>query len=221
VLVEGISDRLIFESLLDNVCTRFSISLAIEVVEVGGKHNFEDYTIILKGLLTPVYTIADRDYLTEVGSDDVRALFTSNFQKEWSTLTERKKSTDRKAMLDYLDAAIRSGDTVELRKFWDYFRNRLRGLKDSLRETEAALLESDIRRLSEANIFVLRQGEIEEYLPAGARDVRGIVDLVSERKWVSRLSVDHRVELGGIICSIIELTAESRVVFLNELKLAN
>jgi putative ATP-dependent endonuclease of OLD family len=57
-LVEGITDMLLMESLLDRVGTKLNNSAAIEVIEVGGKHNLEDYAIVLEGLLTPVFTVA-------------------------------------------------------------------------------------------------------------------------------------------------------------------
>jgi putative ATP-dependent endonuclease of OLD family len=80
VLVEGISDRLVLETLLANASARFHISTSIEIIEVGGKRNFADYNTILTGLRTETFTVTDRDYLTDarVGSPEIRALFVSD-----------------------------------------------------------------------------------------------------------------------------------------------
>ena len=75
VLVEGITDRLVLTSLLEAAALLFRNSAAIEVIEVGGKGSFAEYQSILQGLLTPSFIVADRDYLSEVGSPATRALF--------------------------------------------------------------------------------------------------------------------------------------------------
>jgi putative ATP-dependent endonuclease of OLD family len=161
VLVEGISDRLVLESLIDNACNRFNSSLAVEIIEVGGKNNFSDYEVILKGLLTPTFTVADRDYLTIIGSASSRELFTSDVRKQWEVLTADKKSTDRGSTISNLASAISSGDLGELKRFWEYFTARRQALKDPLNPAQEAVLENDLSRLRNDNVFVLRRGEIE------------------------------------------------------------
>jgi putative ATP-dependent endonuclease of OLD family len=221
VLVEGISDRLVFETLLDSVSARFNIGTAIEIIEVGGKHNFADYSTILDGLLTPTFTVADRDYLTIVGSGETRSLFVADYEKQWKTLAEGKKSIDRASMISHLNTAIASGDLGKLREFWNYFVNRLKRLMDPMSDKENAILNADFDRLKADNIFVLREGEIEDYLPPGERDVRSIVELVSDRHWINKVAnAKARVELGEIICSVVGIVADEREKFLGELRSA-
>lgn len=135
VLVEGITDRLIFASLLDAACSRFSNNQAIEIVEVGGKNNFEDYRSLLDALITPSFIVADLDYLTLVGSEDVRALFVANAERQWDALRD-KKSTDATAMMAALEQAINKTDTAELQRFWTYFVGRHERLKGPLSGSE-------------------------------------------------------------------------------------
>jgi len=219
VLVEGISDRLVLESLLDAATTRFDINASIEVVEVGGKNNFADYEKVLRGLLTPTITVADRDYITVIGSPSARALFTADYSRQWETLTTGKKSQDRASMISYLSTAIAGGDLSELRKFWDYFRCRLSALKDSLSNREAEDLAHELQLLREGGTFVLTFGEIEDYLPPGGRDVKAIVELVNDREWVNRvLEEGKRIELGEIVCAILGLNQAHREMLINELR---
>jgi len=219
VLVEGISDRLVFEALIDSASARFNINEAIEIIEVGGKRNFKDYKNVLNGLLTPTFTVADRDYLTDVGSPKTRTLFVSDYEKQWETLTKDKHSTDRTSMISFLRTAIASGDMTELHNFMDYFANRLKRLKEPLSGPEMALLETDFACLNGDNIFVLRRGEIEDYLPPGARDVRSIVELVSDEHWINKVpNAELRVELGEIVCEIIGVACQERNKFLDELR---
>jgi hypothetical protein len=125
-------------------------------------------------------------------------------------------------MISYLNTSIASGNLTELRRFWDYFVNRLKRLRDSLTDAEITLLDAELTRLKRDNIFVLRVGEIEDYLPPGGRDIRGIVELVSDRHWINKVSNEKaRVELGEIICTIIGVAGLERERFLAELRTAS
>jgi putative ATP-dependent endonuclease of the OLD family len=219
VLVEGISDRLVIESLLDAVALRFDVNASIEVIEVGGKNNFGDYEQILRGLLTPTFTVADRDYITVIGSPAARALFTADYSRQWETLTAGKKSQDRASMISYLNDAIVSGDLDELRRFWDYFRRRLSSLKEVLSERERGDLDREFDSLRNAGTFVLRRGEIEDYLPLGGRDIKAIIELVSNPEWINRVTDEgKRVELGMIVCAVVGLRAAQSATIEEELR---
>lgn len=218
VLVEGISDRLVIESLLELASAKFIITAAIEVIEVGGKHNFEDYRLVLQGLITPNFTVADLDYLTIVGSEAARDLFIADYSKQWEALTEDKKSTDRSAMIALLDGAVTTGNMDELRNFWTYFSHRLKKLKTPLSLAESATLDTDLARLREERVFVLSDGEIEDYLPPGGRDIRAIVGLISDRHWINKVANQaRRVELGKIVCAVLGISEDDREKFLAEL----
>jgi len=218
VLVEGITDRIVFESLIEAVAARANNSEAIEVVEVGGKNNFRDYETVLKGLRTPAYTVADRDYLNEVGGESVRGSFEANSERQWRALIEGKKSFDKAALLAHLRDAIAGRDTDELKKFWDYFRSRLTRLKDSLTPSEAEALSAEISRLRDSNVFVLRLGEVEDYLPPGVRDIRSIVEMTSDPHWINNVeSREARVEIGEIVCRIVGVSEASRTKLIAEL----
>jgi len=218
VLVEGISDRLILSSLIDLMAIRFNVNAAIEVIETGGKHNFRDYMLLLKGLKTPALAVADQDYLATRGSADIRNLFAVDYREQWETLTVDKKSTDRKTMVHHLHSAVQTGNLEELRRFWDYFTNRKSMLKKEMTEAECARLSQEYSRLEKDNIFVLHEGEIEDYLPEGCGDVRGIVSLVSDRNWICRVKGSKQEELVRIVCRIVDLTQEQENGFLAELR---
>lgn len=208
ILVEGMKDRLVFSSLLDSMCARFSNNQAIEIVEVGGKTNFDEYRSLLDALVTPSFIVADRDYLTLVGSEMVRALFITDLEKLWDVLKD-KKSTDASAMITSLRRAIDRTDTNELQKFWDYFVNRHQRLKEPLSEESQSLLELELKHLGSRNMFILRHGEIEDYLPLGVSSIKEIVEMTTDRNWVNRVPDEsRRAELGLIVCRILELSED-------------
>ena len=219
VLVEGISDRLVLTSLLDSSAARFRINAAIEVVEVGGKGNFADYRTMLEGLQTPSITVADCDYLNEVGSEPTKSLFTTNAEKQSKILLEDKKSLDRASVIEHLDGAIATADLDGLRKVWEYFTTRVKKLKDPLTEAENKLLDEEIARLGKQNTFVLRHGEIEDYLPPGIREVKSIVEMIVDRNWVNHVeNEDRRLELGKIVCAVLDVGGKDEDVFLKEIR---
>lgn len=218
VLVEGIRDRLILASLLDAASARFSNNQAIEIVEVGGKTNFDGYRSLLEALMTPSFVVADLDYLTLVGSEKVRALFVTDREKQWEALKD-KKSADASAMIAALKQAIEETAISELRKFYAYFVSRHRRLKERLSKAEQESLEVELKRLRSENVLVLRHGEIEDYLPAGVSGVKSIVELTTDRSWINGIAEEsRRVELGQLICDILDASAEERKKLEEELR---
>jgi putative ATP-dependent endonuclease of the OLD family len=219
VLVEGISDRLVLASLLDGASSRFANNEAIEIVEVGGKNNFADYRSLLKALMTRSFIVADRDYLSLVGSEAVRSLFVADPQKLWDVLIKDKKSTDATAMVAMLNQAIDTADVKDLAAFWAYFTGRQQRLKTSLSEPEQRSLESDLDRLRLDDIHVLRNGEIEDYLPPGVADVKSIVTMITNRNWINDVPDEsRRLELGRIACTILDVPAGDWNLFESELR---
>jgi putative ATP-dependent endonuclease of the OLD family len=221
VLVEGISDRLVLSSLLNATAALFRNTDAVEVIEVGGKGSFADYRLLLRELLTPAFTVADCDYLNEVGSDATKQLFESASDRQAEILTKDKRSLDRATLVQGLAAAIENGALEDLRTFWKYFTGRVRRLKDPLSNDEQAALERELTTLHANDVFVLRHGEIEDYLPAGKRDIKGIVDLLTDRNWINEVpGEERRLELGRIACAILGIDCERRAEFLAQLKAA-
>lgn len=215
VLVEGITDRLVISSLLEMSAQLFRRNEAVEVVEVGGKGNFADYRAVLAGLLTPAFTVADRDYLCEVGSAAAKQLFVPDANKQGMILTKDKRSVDRATLIERLGSAIHNGALDELRAFWEYFGTRGAKFKTNLTASESDALEADLSRLRAAGTFVLREGDIEAYLPGATPDLKGVVDLLTDRHWINRVPhPERRVELAEIVCAILAPTTEQRDSFI-------
>ena len=216
VLVEGITDRLVVASLLDAGSVRFANNDAIEIVEVGGKGNFAEYRKLLDALRTPSFVVADLDYLSEVGSVEVKALFAPDGAKAWESF-KQKKGLDAATALQVLRAASRGDDREALLAFLDYLEGRHLRLLESLTEPQKALLEGELARLFGEQILILRHGEVEDYLPPGTSDVKGVVALTTDRNWINRvLGESQRKTLAEILCEILDIGGESRATFLAE-----
>ena len=70
---------------------------------------------MLRGLLTPAFTVADRDYLINVGSEGTKQLFVPDSDKQLEILTKDKRSSDRASLVDAIGSAIQDGRMEELR----------------------------------------------------------------------------------------------------------
>jgi putative ATP-dependent endonuclease of the OLD family len=168
--------------------------------------------------MTPPFIVADLDYLTLVGSGEVRSLFVPDSEKQWEALRD-KKSTDASAMIAALKEAIDKTDVIKLNNFLVYLMSRHRRLKDSLSEHEQATVRTELERLWSQDVLILKGGEIEDYLPPGVSGVKEIVDLTTDRNWINGIpNESHRVELGKLICQILDISAKESTQLQEELR---
>lgn len=182
LLVEGATDKIIFGSIVNELYRFLPASLAVEVLEVGGKHNFKDYINLLHSLHTPSPVIADFDYIYEVGDPELKRFYVADSKKQWDALKD-KGTLDGASLIERLDKAIQEGEVNELKKFWQYFRARRIRIRDDLDDVANQRIDAEVARCANEGIYLLRLGAIESYLPPGAKAVSRSVELVSHEKW--------------------------------------
>ncbi|MGJ0534895.1 AAA family ATPase [Methylocystis sp.] len=80
VLVEGVSDRIFFERVIEAHLGRGSRAdeKTVEVVSVGGKGLFSAYQKLLEACAVETQLIADQDYLEQIGDESIKCLFVLN-----------------------------------------------------------------------------------------------------------------------------------------------
>jgi predicted ATP-dependent endonuclease of OLD family len=221
VLVEGQSDRLIVGSLVERALDYFGDNRAVEVIEVGGKNNFAGYQRLLDALKTPWTVVADRDFLEQIGSPEVKRLFEIDNQSQAEALLEDKKSLDRATLVDSIRRHVQGDDRAALSQFLEYLDARHRKLKSNLSLEDRQRLERDYARLSSEGVELLRfgNGEIEDYMPRRLTDIGAIVDLVSDPAWICKIrDAERRVHLGEIICRVLQVSGETHTDFINSLR---
>lgn len=211
VLVEGITDRLVISKVLDVRNKTSEHREAIEVLAVHGKCEFEKYTSLLGQIGVQHFVIADLDHAPDVGTDEIKALFVTDEKKICKALLKDKKSKDRLTLCAALEAAINTSDTKRLKDIWDYIKGRLCKLKGPLDEDDERTLKSFIDSQREKDVFILRYGEIEDYLPESWRQPDRIVALVSRDDFWDLLGEDRdrRAELGEIADRILHFRRET------------
>ena len=213
VLVEGIKDRLIFETLIHHYRTLAETTEIIEVLEVHGKGNFYNYTEFLKGLEVPVSIIADQDYLANIHGGRLSDLFETQLKKIDDCVLNDKNSDDRRTLSEHLDKAIADNDLSELRKIWDYIKARHTIIKSNLNGEENSRLNAFLDELKKKNTFILSEGEIEKYLPVGSTQLEQVITLVQEglQEWLRTSKKDSRLcKLQEIVFDILHIPQEKR-----------
>ena len=169
VLVEGISDRMFFDAVFQRLGVTAGTTRTCEIVSVGGKGFFAPYEAILQACQVPYVVIADQDYLNQLGSPEIKELFTLHSQEIKRDVIDNPKSLDGDSLASRLDEAISSGSIDDLKTLWEYIKGRRRRLRSDLSEAEQQLVSDFVRAKRTDHIFVLSKGDLESYLPEGYR----------------------------------------------------
>lgn len=169
VLVEGISDRVFFDAVFQKLGVTTGTTRTCEIISVGGKGFFTPYEAILRACQVPYAVIADRDYLNQLGSADIKALFTLNGHEIKTDVIDNPKSIDGDSLASRLEEAIATGSHDDLRTLWEYIKARRRRLRNDLSDSEQQWVDSFVQSKRESNIFILSRGDLESYLPDGYR----------------------------------------------------
>lgn len=222
ILVEGISDRIVIGSLIDQAVEHFKDNRSIEVIDVGGKNNFLEYRRLLDALKTPWSVVADRDYLEQIGGPEVRRLFHTDVDSQVRSLLDDKKSFDRKSLVFTLKQFVVDGKKDKVLDLLSYIDDRHKALSSDLTGNEQTLIDKELEDLSFQGIELLKfgDGEIEDYLPVRLTDIGAIVELVSDSNWIISIKDEvARVHLGEIVGRILDVSEEKLGPFLKKLRL--
>lgn len=204
VLVEGISDRIVFSELLKN--SHKDTGRVIEVVSVGGKSFFTPYEKLLDACKIDYSLIADLDYIEQVGSTKLKKLFKPNNSSIKSDIIENVKSMDGDALVSAIDEAFASNNWDEASELWQYIKSRRKTLIPQLDDQQKAELNEEIDTFRNRKMYILKQGAIEQYLPSSfsRKNLEGLIELVSEGKLLETFLVELKGELEEITALITQ-----------------
>ena len=216
VLVEGKSDKLIFEKLINYYLSLHDKTEVIEVIEVDGKSNLQKYRTFLESFSIENYIIADLDYAKTIGNETIKKMFLSNTKKVVEEVATRpSKSRDGQALLKMLERALASENLEDYREdisnLFEYIKSRNTKIKDNLSIEEENVLFEFIDNQTNEKIYILRKGEIEDYLPHGFNTLQKIVSLVEDEVFHAKFLNfslesnfdERRKELNKIVFDIL------------------
>ncbi len=120
VLVEGLSDRIVFEKLFEIIAaeTGKQRDPNTEIISVGGKGFFPAYRKLLSACGVKTTIVADLDYIEQVGDPSIKALFAVDSTEIKRDVIDNIKSVDGESLVKSIEDAIENGS-------WDHARNIL------------------------------------------------------------------------------------------------
>ncbi|MES0197708.1 AAA family ATPase [Mesorhizobium sp. M0011] len=202
ILVEGLSDRIVFERVLEIVAKQNGIQgiPSLEVVSVGGKGLFTAYQKLLEACHVKWVVVADLDYIEQVGSGDVKNLFVLNADEIKDDVIANVKSLDGAALVERIEEALSSGDWKDAQDLWAYIKSHRLRLRPNLDAADQAILDTFIGAKEADNMFILGRGALENYLPEGhkSKNMGALIALVSSDDFWDQLPPEPRADLERI-----------------------
>ncbi|WP_010423087.1 ATP-dependent nuclease [Anaerophaga thermohalophila] len=205
LLVEGITDRLVFQKILNEQINSINATRIIEIIEIKGKSNVDHFKHFLTALQIPNYFISDLDYVNEVGTDEIKTLFNTNNKKVAKDVIKNSKSKDGDALVKGIENSIKDNDFKELKQIWDYIISFRQKLKLTLSAEEETSLLKLIGDQKDNNNYILRRGDIEDYFPTGfkTKDLVKVISLLQGENYTNWKSSQEFNELNTIIEEIL------------------
>lgn len=205
LLVEGITDRLVFQKILNEQIESSNATRIVEIIEIKGKSNVDNFKNFLSNLKIPNFFISDLDYVNEVGSQEIKTLFNSNTKKIAKDVIKNPKSKDGDALVKSIENALTSKNLDEFEEIWNYIKSFRRKLKLQLNAEEEAELVKLINEQKENDNYILRRGDIEDYFPNGfkTKDLVRVIKLLQGEDYDDWKKTEEYKELYEIVEEIL------------------
>lgn len=200
---------MVFEKVLEIVANQNGMDgiPSLEVVSVGGKGLFNAHQKLLQACHVEWVVIADRDYIEQVGSGDVKNLFALNAAEVRNDVIRNVKSLDGAALVRRIDEAMASGNWEDAQDLWAYIKSHRVMLRDNLDAGDRAIFDDFIAAKEAENLFILARGDLEDYLPEGYRskDIESLIALVNSENFWDQMPARPRADLERIAKIVLKI----------------
>ncbi|ADQ41112.1 SMC domain protein [Caldicellulosiruptor acetigenus I77R1B] len=223
ILVEG-GEFYLLPLIADNLLgeKRSLEARNISIAKVGGKSYFKSYMQLLSDLNIECFVIADFDIL-ENGIEDLKEFMSEDLKDEISkikgilnSIREREKneidyreirktcsdknSLDAKKFYEIIERVCQREEyDQELRLIWEYIKSRhqkkINGKILDKYEVEKKTIYDFIDKLKNYNIFVMKRGELEDYITDYGEEIASKLDL-KFRKELKIIKFAEMIEEG-------------------------
>lgn len=219
ILVEGITDEIVFRKILKSEFDDEGEydTEGIEIVNVGGKGNFKNFEQVIDALNIPKSRIADYDHLKEFKGEMSQRLRVIEEREMIESIGEKNKKEVTKDFLKSLELFCKKTEcdgTDELRNSYRVFRGFFEKIKKEreLDENERKEIYDFIEKKYSDNIYILKKGEIENYLDKGSPGNKELafkraVEISEDGTEYQRYKTDRSAEfaeLKNILTMILE-----------------
>lgn len=167
ILVEGITDEILFKKIYESELGK--IPDGVEFVSILGKKNLDNFINVLDKLKIKYFYIGDYDNLYDY--QELKDLFCVDKKKQKEDL--KKSKNQSYAVLDLLCSIkefINNNSQINLENLktnYILYNERFVKVKSNLTKEEQKSIIDFITRKYDENIYILKNGEIENYLGTG------------------------------------------------------
>lgn len=218
VLVEGASDEYFFKFFYDNYFLKHhNTNESVEIIHITGKKQFEKWREFLKKFGIKNYFIGDFDNVEDFklieNYDDIIKQGKTIILKKMREKIKDKTSDDGKAVLEHLDQLISNNFEItneaksELISLWNYLlRKHSTGALKVYYEEHPDELNTSHQKIEEKykdGIYILKQGDLEEYLGI-TKDMQNVIGFCKNDDF-AKIESSKLNELEGIFKHILEI----------------
>jgi putative ATP-dependent endonuclease of the OLD family len=205
VLVEGITDKIVFEKIFSSIDENYQNNF--EILATNGKGNFPKFQEILEELKIKYCIIADFDYIDQLGKGKINSYISFKGSNLDTNRLMKKNNIDAKRLFNSIEEYFieeRPEKKIEVIDIIKYIRTKYAKPTDFDSYAKDEIKEF-IEEQKEKNLYILK-GEIEDYysgIISINKDINEVLTLCSE-KFEQWKETDDYKELEKIANSIIK-----------------
>ena len=170
ILVEGITDEILFKKIYESEIGK--IPDGLEFVSICGKKNLNNFKNVLDKLQIRYFYIGDFDNIYDF--EELNYLFEVDVKKQIVDLKKEKNQTYAVLdLLDSIDKFIKDNNKENfenLENNYNLYNKRFVKDKSNISDEEQKIIDDFITNKYNENFYILRVGEIENYLGTGNSD---------------------------------------------------
>lgn len=205
VLVEGPVDLIYNQRFLELIQKDKKNNSIIEIVDIKGKYDVDIFRSFLNEFKIKNYFIADFDYLHQIGTSEIKSLFTRDNKKIKEALSGSK---DADKLLDICRNICNKGhkniqeeDLAEFKSLADHIIARTSRLSfDDLKQEEQNLVIDFINNQYANKTYILKKGSLDKYINKSGPDIKFASEDVENYKSINNIDPEF-IEINNKILS--------------------
>ena len=170
ILVEGITDEILFKKIYESEIGKIPDEL--EFVSINGKNNLNNFKNVLDKLQIKYFYIGDFDNLYNF--EELKYLFKTDRKGQKEDLKGKKNQSYAVLdLLDSIDKFIKNNNEENYNKLknnYNLYNERFVKIKPNISTEEKKIIDDFIKNKYNENFYILKLGEIENYLGTGNTD---------------------------------------------------
>lgn len=207
ILVEGITDEILFKKIYESEIGE--IPDGLEFIGICGKKNLNNFKNVLDKLQINYFYIGDFDNIYDF--EELNHLFEIDIKKQKYDL--KKKKNQSYALLDLLDSIDKfiennnEENFVIFKNNYNLYNEKFVKVKSNISIEEHKIINDFIKSKYNDNFYILRLGEIENYLATGnsnkAVGFKKVISFLNDNEaYEDFKKMSHFQELKSIIENI-------------------